>query len=63
MKDAILFDISRATDAQTLLEIRRGALADDSLFSEDKEEICAAVHKRFARLNADTKPNRKPRWS
>lgn len=52
--DALLFDISRAADTATLLTYRRDALADDSLDTIEKEEICRAIGKRFAFLNAST---------
>jgi|HubBroStandDraft_4_1064222.scaffolds.fasta_scaffold1361020_2 hypothetical protein len=50
--DAYLFDVSRATSATTLLTCRCDALADDCLDAEEKAEVCAAIEKRFALLNA-----------
>jgi hypothetical protein len=49
---AHLFDISRATDAGTLLACRTDALDDICLDAEEKTEICRAIEKRFALLNA-----------
>lgn len=50
--DAYLFDVSRATDATTLLTCRSDALADDCLDTREKAEVCAAIEQRFAALNA-----------
>ena len=50
--DAYLFDVSRATDAITLLTCRSDALADDCLDTEEKAQVCTAIEKRFAALNA-----------
>lgn len=50
--DALLFDISRAADAATLLAYRRDALADNCLDAIEKGEICRAIETRFAFLNA-----------
>lgn len=61
--DALLFDVSRATDAPTLLTYRSDALADNCLDADEKDEICRAIEKRFAFLNASAGPEEKPRWS
>ena len=50
--DAYLFDVSRATDATTLLTCRSDALDDDCLDTREKAEVCAAIEQRFATLNA-----------
>jgi hypothetical protein len=56
--DAYLFDVSRATSAIALLTCRSDALADECLDTEEKVEICAAIEKRFALLNAGRLVNR-----
>lgn len=58
---AHLFDISRATDALTLLAYREDVLSDNSLDTAEKEELCCAIEKRFAFLNARTVGQPKPR--
>ena len=50
--DAYIFDVSRATTAIALLTCRSDALDDDCLDAEEKAEVCAAIEKRFAYLNA-----------
>ena len=59
---AYLFDISRATDAVTLLNRRTDALDDACLDDLEKAEICGAIEKRFALLNAGAIQTQKPRW-
>jgi hypothetical protein len=59
--EAYLFDVSRATDAGTLLTCRADALADECLDAEEKAEICSAIEKRFAALNSGAIQS-KPRW-
>ena len=49
---AHLFDISRTTDAPTLLAYRHDVLQDDCLDITEKEVICRAIQNRFAALNA-----------
>jgi hypothetical protein len=61
--DALLFDVSRAADATTLLTYRRDALADNCLDAVEKNEICHAIEKRFAFLNATNGLDQKSRWS
>lgn len=48
------FDISRATDAITLQTYRDDVLSDDCLDAAQKEELCGAIEKRFAIINART---------
>lgn len=60
-KSAYLFDIAHTDSAKTLHELRQECLVDAELFSTEKDEICKAIARRFAQLNAATKPNRKPR--
>jgi hypothetical protein len=48
------FDISRATDAITLQAYREDVMSDDCLDAVEKEELCRAIEKRFACLNART---------
>jgi hypothetical protein len=55
--DAYLFDVSRATSAATLLVYRSDALDDACLDAEEKVEVCAAIEKRFALLNAGLIPH------
>jgi hypothetical protein len=50
--DAYLFDVSRTTTAIALLACRSDALSDDCLDTDEKTEVCAAIEKRFALLNA-----------
>ncbi len=57
---AHLFDISRATDALTLQAYREDVLSDDCLSDEEKEELCRAIEKRFAFLNARAVGQQKP---
>lgn len=52
LADALLFDVSRTTDTTTLLTCRRDTLADNGLDTVEKNEICRAIEKRFAFLNA-----------
>jgi hypothetical protein len=49
---AHLFDIARTTDASVLLTYRNDVLADECLEAVEKEEVCRAIEKRFAVLNA-----------
>jgi len=58
---AHLFDISRTSEPDALLAYRHDALADDCLDADEKSEICCAIEKRFAFLNATAKPDQKPR--
>ena len=48
---AYLFDISRATDAGTLMAYRTDAVQDDTLTTFEKEEICRAIDARFEKLS------------
>ena len=48
---AYLFDISRATDAGTLMAYRTDAVQDDTLMTFEKTEICAAIDARGSALN------------
>ncbi|HTR44032.1 MAG TPA: hypothetical protein VMH87_20655 [Pseudomonadales bacterium] len=59
---AHLFDISRATDAITLQTYRQDILSDDCLDAGEKEELCHAIEKRFAFLNARAVGEQTPRW-
>jgi len=59
---AHLFDISRATDASTLHAYRTDILADDCLNTVEREELCRAIEKRFAFLNARAVTQPTPRW-
>ena len=54
--DALLFDVSRATDAATLLTYRNDTLSDHCLDPVEKEEIYRAIDQRFAFLNAIATP-------
>jgi hypothetical protein len=49
---AHLFDISRTTDTFTLQAYREDVLSDNCLDTTEKEELCCAIEKRFAFLNA-----------
>jgi hypothetical protein len=60
--EAYIFDISRATNAATLLTCRTDALEDACLDDDEKADVCRAIEKRFAMLNAGTLPAQKPRW-
>ena len=62
MSDAYMFDISRATDAPTLHGFRRNILADETLDATERDELCAAIDRRFAFLNLEQQ-NFNPRWS
>lgn len=59
---AHLFDISRATEAPTLLAYREDVLSDDCLTAAEKEDLCRTIEKRFAFLNARAADQYKPRW-
>jgi hypothetical protein len=52
------FDISRATDAITLQVYREDVMSDDCLGVAEKEELCRAIEKRFAFLNARVAENK-----
>ena len=58
MSDAYIFDISRVTDAPTLHGFRRDILADDTLDPAERDELCAAIDRRFAFLNLEHFPHR-----
>jgi hypothetical protein len=58
---AHLFDISRVTDAPTLLAYREDVLSDDCLTATEKKDLCRAIEKRFAFLNARVAGSQKPR--
>jgi hypothetical protein len=60
---AYLFDISRATDAGTLMACRTDAVQDDTLMTFEKMEICAAIDARFGELNKAAMGPQKGRWS
>lgn len=62
MNNAYIFDISRATDAPTLRGFRRDILADETLDAAERDELCAAIDRRFAFLNAEQQ-NFNSRWS
>ena len=62
MSGAYMFDISRATDAPTLHGFRRDILADETLDPAERDELCAAIDRRFAFLNLEQQ-NFNPRWS
>jgi hypothetical protein len=53
MSDAYMFDISRATDAPTLHGFRRDILVDETLDPAERDDLCAAVDRRFAFLNPE----------
>jgi hypothetical protein len=55
------FDISRTTDAITLQTYRDDVLSDDCLDAAEKEELCRAIEKRFAFLNARAAEHQQPR--
>jgi hypothetical protein len=59
--NACQFDISRATDAATLPRFRRDILADETLDQTERDELCAALDRRFAFLNLN-RQQFKPRW-
>ena len=48
--------------AAQLHALAKQAEADGGLFNVQKNDIAVAIGARFARLNAETEPNRKPRW-
>ena len=56
------FDISRATDAGTLHAYAADIREDDTLHSDEKEELLKAIGQRFSFLNAAASTTRKPRW-
>jgi hypothetical protein len=56
MSDAYRFDISHATDAPTLHGFRRDMLADEALDPAERDELCAAIDRRFAFLNPEHFP-------
>ncbi|HAO78242.1 MAG TPA: hypothetical protein DCQ92_04535 [Verrucomicrobia subdivision 3 bacterium] len=59
---AYKFDISRATDAGTLHAYAADAKTDDTLPSDEKEEVLLAIHERFCFLNARAAKPAKGRW-
>jgi len=62
MSNAYMFDISRATDAPTSHGFRRNILADETLDPAERNELYAAIDRRFAFLNSGQQ-NFNPRWS
>jgi len=59
---AILFDISRATEAGTLHQYREDANEDITLTEEERDEVGRAIDARFSFLNARAGGNPRPRW-
>ena len=62
MLSAILFDISRATDAGTLHQYRADAAEEITLADEERAEINRAIDARFSFLNLQAGDKPKPRW-
>jgi len=60
--NAYLFDISRATDAGTLQAYAADCAADETLTSDEREEIANAIAARFSTLNSQAIGKQKPRW-
>ena len=57
-----LFSISRAADRQVLNSLLVESSFDDGLRPQQKDELAAAVHKRFCQLNAAAVGPQKARW-
>ena len=57
-----LFDISRAQDAGTLHAYQADARADETLSSDEQEEIHRAISRRFHELNKKAVGPGRPRW-
>src|ERR1700744_6581685 len=51
---ALTFDISRTTEAATLHRFRQEILAQPDFDATDRAELCAAIDRRFAFLNAQS---------
>ena len=59
---AYLHSIAHADDAAMLHGLRAEIKADDSLHSDEKEELMTAIGRRFAWLNAQAVGPVKGRW-
>jgi len=61
----VLQEISMATSASVLHDIRRNVIPEVvGITSAQRGELMEAVHNRFCQLNAEHPTvNRKPRWS
>jgi hypothetical protein len=62
MKSVYEFDILHTDRAADLLAFRADVLADDLLTRDEKENLCAVIGQKFARLNAAAINQHKPRW-
>ena len=49
-------------NGETLLGLRLAVRADESLNTVEREEVDAAMNKRFAKLNHEALKHQKPRW-
>ena len=61
--DLYQFDISRATDADTLHGFASDIAADDQLTQAEKDRLTDQIARRFSFLNAQTIGVQKPRWN
>ncbi|MGA2751628.1 MAG: hypothetical protein ABSG59_22915 [Verrucomicrobiota bacterium] len=55
--------IKAAQTAHDLHELRAGALANESLHSSEKDQICKAIARQFARWNKAAVGDAKPRFA
>jgi hypothetical protein len=56
------FDISRATKAADLHALLADIQADETLTSDEKDDLCQQISLRFSALNALAAGPQKPRW-
>lgn len=54
--------VNLSVDARTLHGLGESIRNDDSLTSDEKDELLGLINKQFGRLNASAVVNRKPRW-
>jgi len=60
--DVYQFDIARADHAADLHVLRADITADDTLTTDEKQELLAQIALAFGRRNAQANANRKSRW-
>lgn len=60
--DVYQFDIARADRAADLHVLCADITADDTLTTDEKQELLAQLALAFGRRNAKANANRKPRW-
>lgn len=61
-KDIYIFDISRSTSVPDIFSLVQDARADNTLTSEEQQEVALYGRRRVAQLNADAVGPQKSRW-